>query len=152
MSGVRFILNNSAPVTLGTSKTTVLQGIAASDHRNVYTGVHISFNGTSNTAEPILVEIELQSDGGGGGDSVTPAKVNPSDPETLQVTGQELIDNTTQPSVTSVLLKRHIHPQGGLSYQCRFAGEWPVRGGQRIGVSLTCPAAVDAVVTLEGEE
>jgi hypothetical protein len=151
MAGVGF-LAQSSEISTGTSKRTLLQILAATNQRVLVKEIWVDFQGTSNTAAPILVEIAVQSTTPAGSDTVTPQKLNAGDNETLQLTAAELFDGTDQPTETNVIFRRLIHPQGGFTWQAPFGGEIPVLGGGRLGIAVTAGAAVDAVAGFKGTE
>ena len=131
----------------------VLQLLAAANHRVLVKEFSISFQGISNTAAPILVEVERHLDAGDDGDALTLAKLNSADDETLQASAQENLDGTSPPSISGVaLFSELVHPQGGFNWQAPFGGEIVVPGGGRLGILVTAGAAVDCVARMVAEE
>ena len=148
MAGIKAVAQ-TAEVSTGTSKKTILQLVAAANHRVLVKELSISFDGTSNTAAPILVEIARQSTAGTM-TSLTPAKVDLDGDETLQTTAQHTA--TAEPTETDVLMAENVHPQGGYTWQAPFAGEIVINGGDRLGLAVTAGASVNAVARLGFEE
>jgi len=151
MAGVR-IVAQTAEISTGTSKKTVLQLLAAANHGVEINEWSISFKGTSNTASPILVEIIEQSTSGLSGDVLTVKKLNPGDDEIVQTTALKDIDGSTQPTDTAIKFSELVHPQGGYTWQARFKGELKIPGGGRLGLAVTALAAINCVARFVGEE
>jgi hypothetical protein len=148
MAGNRFKATKAA-ITTGTSKITLIQVIAASNHKVLIDEISISFNGTSNTAAPILVEIARQSTAGTMS-SLTGVK-DPDDwDETLQTTFQHTA--TAEPTESAVIMSEYVHPQTGYTWQAPFGRAIAVGGGDRLGVAVTAGASVSASVRVAGEE
>ena len=140
MAGVLASLQ-TGEIASGTSAKTILQLIAAANHRAKVKEVSVSFKGTSGSASPVLVEVVRQTDAGTMS-SLTAKKFNEGDDETLQTTGQHTA--TVEPSGSDVVLSEEVHPQGGWTWQASFGGEIAVKGGSRLGLRVT--AAEDQTV------
>lgn len=150
MSGILASAQTS-DVDTGTAKRTILQITAASNHRVTVKEISVSFQGTVNASEPILVQTLRQSDAGTGGDSLTPKKMNEADDETLQTTALEQIDSS-EPTGTDEVLGEMVHPQGGYTWQAPFGGEIVVKGGDRLGVAVTSDEDIKAKARMIFEE
>jgi len=148
MAGIRAVAV-TGEVATGTSQKTLLQIVAASNHRVLISEIAISFRGTSNTAEPIEVEIARQTTAGTMS-ALTPEKMNESDQETLQTTAQHTA--TVEPTTGNTVLRENVHPQGGYTWQAPFGGELVVEGGNRLGVMVTAGADVNATTRAIFEE
>jgi hypothetical protein len=148
MAGVKAVAQ-TAEIATGTAKKTLLQLVAASNHRALVKEISVSFKGTSNTAAPILVQVLRQTDAGTM-TSLTPAKLNTADDETLQTTAQHTA--TAEPTGTSEVMGEEVHPQGGYTWQAPFGGEIVVPGGGRIGIAVTAGADVSAKARIIFEE
>jgi len=148
MAGVKFCAT-TAEIATGTSAKTVLQLVAASNHRVLISRLGIYFDGTSATAEPIQVRI-LRQTTAGTMSSLALVKLNSADDETLQTTAQHTA--TVEPTAGDVLSVAEVHPQGG--YEVIFPQGWEIimPGGTRLGVEVTAPAAVNTRVVAWGEE
>jgi len=151
MAGVR-IVAQTVEVPTGTTRKTLLQILAATNQRVLVKEISISFDGVSNVAAPILVEIVRQSTTGSGGDVLTMKKMDPDYSETVQTTALSDIDGTTAPTESDEVQGESVHPQGGYSWQAPFGQEIVVPGGARLGVIVTAAAAVNAKVRLVAEE
>jgi len=148
MSGVRGHAATAA-ISTGTSAKTLLQLVAASNHRVHVEEVEISFNGVTNTAEPIKVDI-LRQTNAGTMSSLTPVKAMPGDAETLQTTA--LHTASSEPTAGDILESFYVHPQQGRAWQAPFAKPIVIPGGGRVGVRVTAAASVNALVTAKFEE
>ena len=147
MSAVRFVAN-TGEIATGTSAKTLLQLIAASNHRIIIKELSVSFKGTSNTAAPILVRLCVQTDAGTMS-SLTLVKQGDWG-ETLEASAQHTA--TVEPTTTSVFLAEEVHPQTGFTWQAPHAGEIHVPGGTRVGVVVTAGADVNAIARMICEE
>ncbi|RLF30319.1 MAG: hypothetical protein DRN14_00250 [Thermoplasmata archaeon] len=148
MAGILAVAQ-TAEVATGTSKKTLLQLVAAANHRVKVKEISISFDGTSNTAAPILVEVLKQTDAGTMS-SLTPVKIDEDGDETLQTTAQHTA--TAEPSSGNVNMREQVHPQGGYTWQAPFGGELVINGGDRLGIAVTAGADVNAVARMIFEE
>jgi len=137
-----------AGVATGTSAKTVLQLVAAANHRVVVKEVVVTFAGQTNGHLPILAELLRQSDAGTMS-SLTPKK-NGDFGETLQTTAQHTA--TVEPTPGDVLDYKYIHPQGGHDWQAVFGDEYEVPGGGRLAVRVTAANDVNCAVSISAEE
>jgi hypothetical protein len=149
MAGVG-ILGQTPLITTGTSVHTLIQLLAASNQRVVVYEFSVSFNGTSNTATPIYVELIRQTSAGTMS-SLTLRKRNDSDQETIQTTGQynataEPTDSGDEPYA------EQVQPQTGFLWQAPYGRELIIMGGQRQGLRVTAGASVSALARFAGEE
>lgn len=114
-------------------------------------GVDLSFDGISNTAEPIQWEVVRQTTAGTGGNARNPLKTKDTS-TALLVTGLEDIDSG-EPTTTDILACGHIHPQAGILYTLPLPdSEIEVPGAGRLGLRINAPAAVNCRARLYGEE
>ena len=127
---------------------TVLQLVAAANHRVKLKEWGIFFDGVSVTAEPVLVEIVRQSSAGTSS-ALTAVKVDDSLPETLQTAGRDKI--TAEPTSGDVLDAIQVHPQQGWK-EVDSDYIYIVGGGDRIAIRVTAPAAVNCKASMKFEE
>jgi hypothetical protein len=111
--------------------------------------VTVSFDGVSNTQQPVLITVQRQTTAGTA-TARAPLKKDTDIATALQATGQE--NFTVEPTNSDIVLQILIHPQAGTQYPLPLPGEIIVPGGGRLGVSMNSPAAVNTVCTIEGEE
>lgn len=150
MAGVRFKARTS-PISTGTSAKTLLQIIAASNHGVVIDEISISFEGVSNTAAPIRVDVMRQTDAGTMGTSNSTIVKDPDDSdETLQTTRAD--SSSGEPTAGDILFTEYVHPQTGYTWQAPFGRGIKVGGGDRLGIRVTAAASVNAVCRVSGEE
>ena len=143
MSGVGFRAN-TAQVATGTSAKTILQIVAASNHRVVVNKVVISFEGVTVTDAPIQVRVLRQSTAGTMS-ALTLVKDGDT-AETLEVSA--LHTATAEPTAGDVLESQMVHPQSSRV----FVGPYVVPGGGRLGVEVTAALGIDCIVSAYGEE
>jgi len=141
MAGLRLSVQTGLIVT-GTTKKTLLQLVAPTNQRLLVKEISVSFNGTSSTQRPIHVQVERQSTAGTMS-SLPPVKINTGDDETAQSTAQHTA--TVQPTSGNEVLGESVHPQGGsFLWQAPFGGEIVVKGGERLGITVTAVATTNA--------
>lgn len=148
MAGVRF-KGVTGKISTGTSKKTVMQVVAASNHAVLIDELSISFDGVSVTGTPILVEIARQTTAGTMS-SLTPVKDPDDAAETLQTTMQHTA--TAEPTEGDVIMSEQVHPQSGYTWQAPFGREIKIGGGDRLGIVVTAAADVNAVARVSGQE
>lgn len=149
MAGVRFRAV-TAQIATGTAAKTLVQIVAASNHRTLVDEIHISFEGATSTNAPIQVRI-LKQTTAGTMSALTIVKKCAGDDETLQTTAQHTA--TAEPTAGDVYFSQFVHPQGGrFSLVLPREKAFQIVGGQRLGVEVTAANDVDSLVTIEGEE
>lgn len=137
-------------ISFSTSTTTLIQIVAPTNQRLVVNELSVSFDGVSNTAKPIQVDVLRQSSAGTMS-SLTPVKRNSSDSETIQSTAQHT--STGEPTAGNILMSEQVHPQTGYTWQAPFGKEIIVPGGGRLGIRLVTPGAgADAFARINYEE
>lgn len=148
MAGCRF-KGTISGVSTGTSLKTVLQVVAASNHAVLIDEISISFQGTSNTASPILVKLARNTDAGTM-TALTLVK-DPDDwDETIQTTAQHTA--TAEPTIGTVIFEEYVHPQTGYTWQAPHGKAIKIGGGDRLGISVTAGASVSCTCRVAGEE
>jgi len=149
MAGLR-VVGNTGDIAFSTSTKTLAQIIAAANHRVRVERVRVSFKGTSAAEAPVLVKLAVQTDAGTMS-SLTLAKANSADDETLQTTAQHTA--TSEPTTTTVLASQLVHPQGSYDFVFPPGRDLFMPGGTRLGVLLDTPTqAGTAGVSFELEE
>lgn len=136
-------------IATGTSEKTLLQVVAASNHRVTIHEWSISFKGTSNTEDPILIQV-LKQTSAGTMTSLTLVKANDNDDETLEVTAQHTA--TAEPTSGDVLDSLEVHPQTGFVWQARYGDELIIPGGDRLGWTANAATSVSSVTVAKGTE
>lgn len=144
------IIAQAEAVTTGTAAKTLVQLVAPANQRIKVKEISISFNGISNTATPILVEIVRQTSAGTMS-ALTLRKADPDDSETIQ--SSALQNATVEPTDGGdVPMAEYVHPQTGYTWQAPFGEELVIPGGGRLGVRVTAGASVSACARVKGEE
>lgn len=128
----------SPKVAFSTSTITLLQIVAPTNQRLKIREWSVSFDGTSNTAAPIKVEVVRQTTAGTMS-ALTLVKNDASQSETIQSSAQHTA--SAEPTTTDVMKSELVHPQQGFCWQAPFGGEIKVKGGERIGIRLVTPGA-----------
>jgi hypothetical protein len=149
MSGVLFAATTAEIALTAATAKTVLQLVAASNHRVKVNGWGVFFDGTSTTAEPVQVRV-LRQTTAGTMSANTPQKINSSDDETLQTTAQD--NATAEPTAGAVLDVIECHPQQGYQVMFPLGQEFIMPGGTRLGIECTAPAGVNVRAKFFGEE
>jgi hypothetical protein len=137
----------------GTTTKTMLIIKAPANQRLKVKEWSISFIGTSNTAQPIRCEVYNITTGGslGTGTAAVINKLNPSDQETPQTTGNYAL--TAEPTGTkNVIFTEEVHPQTGFCWQAPYGSEVPIQGGTWLGIQVTAAAGTSCAVRLIVEE
>lgn len=137
-------------LTAATAKT-VLQLEAAANHRVLIHEWSVSFQGTSNTDTPAIVQV-LRQTSAGTMSSLTGQKLDPDASETIQTT--LLHTATSEPTDSGAFMAQElIHPQTGMIYQFKYNTPLIVPGGGRLGIKITSPTfAGDCVARILLEE
>lgn len=137
-------------LTSATTKT-IASLTCAAGIRTALQAITLTFDGTSNTAQPVEIHLQrITTDG--TGTSQAPAKKDTDVATNLQVTGK--VNYTVEPTYTanSFLLSELIHPQAGAQYPLPLPGELLVPGGGIVGLWVNAPASVNVLFMIEGEE
>lgn len=134
----------TAPVAVTTTAKTVLQLVAAANHRVVVKRISVSFTGIVATDEPIQVDIYVQTTAGTM-TALALIKDNPGDDETLQTSAQHTA--TVEPTKTSLLDSKTVHPQSRADF-----GPFIIPGGTRLGVYVDAPNNTNCVCHASFEE
>ncbi len=145
------VVSGECTVTSATAKT-ILQLVAATNHRVLIKGFTVSFKGTSATDSPILVQI-LRQTTAGTSSAATMVKNNSADDETLQTTGR--YDCSAEPTASDILMISEVHPQSGWQVFFPLGQEIVIPGGGRVGIKCTpsaTPTSVSATADFIFEE
>lgn len=149
MAAFRGIAQTSEVALTAATAKTVVQIVAPANHRVKITRFGIAFDGVSATAEPVQWELVRQSDAGTTS-ALTPVPMDDSLSETLLTTARHTA--TVEPTTGAIIDSGECHPQSG--YEIIFPdGREPIcGGGDRVGIRLTAPAAVNVRAKIEFEE
>lgn len=135
-------------LSAATAKT-VIQMVAATNHRVKVLGFGVFFDGVSVTAEPVQVRL-LRQTTAGTMSALTPVKQDDSIADTLLTTFQHTA--TAEPTAGDVLDVLEVHPQQGYEIMYPLGQEVIVGGGDRIGIECTAPATVNVRAKIRFEE
>ena len=128
---------------------TVIQLVAAANHRVVLVGYGSGTRGTSNTETPGQVDI-LRQTTAGTASALTLVKADDSIADSLLTTAQQ--DFTAEPTSGDVLRRHSVHPQAGIDIRDAYSRELILGGGDRIGMRLTYAQVQTADCYLDFEE
>lgn len=135
-------------LSAGVAKT-VLQIVAAANHRDKILRIGFFFDGVSVTAEPVQVRL-LRQTTAGTMSALTPTKLDDSIADTLLTTAQHTA--TAEPTAGDVIDMWECHPQQGFERDYPLGQEPIVGGGDRVGLEFIAPAAVNVRAKIVFEE
>ncbi len=137
-------------IATGTALKTLLQLVAATNHRVKVLGFGISFKGVTAADPPILVQLVRQT-GAGTMSALTLKKKLNLGAETIQTTAQHTA--TAEPTPVDILWAKEIHPQGGSHREWFPYGEELILiGGERLGLVVTATVTTSAIASFDLEE
>jgi hypothetical protein len=148
MARLRAVVTTEGEIASGTSAKTLLQLVAAANHKVAVKGFSISMDGTSVTAEPVQVDL-LRQTSGGSMTSATPVAEDSSS-ETIQTTAQK--NASSEPTGGNVIRRYNVHPQTGLEVRFNADDEILIPGGGRLGLRVTAAATVNCLAHVTFEE
>jgi len=127
---------------------TLIQLVAATNHRIAILAYGIFTRGTSNTETPGQLDIQRQSTAGTSA-SLTLVKDDDSIAESLVTTA--LQDFTAEPTSGDLLRRHNAHPQAGFDIRDAYSRELITGGSDRAGFRATFAQVqtADAYVDLE---
>lgn len=128
----------------------LLQVIAPAGIREAIVGVSISFDGISNVAQPVLVEL-YRTTTAGTFTANNPVNLDSDIATGLQVTGGQ--NATVEPTKGARIAQWLIHPQSGMPMPIPLPeGEIILPAATRMALCITAPAIVNASAEIRGEE
>ena len=150
MARVRAVATTESEEALGAATAeTVLQVVAAANHPIALKGVDVSFDGTSATAEPVIVLLVRQT--GAGTSSAATPREETAFGVTLQTTAR--IDFSAEPSSDDAILRRwSVHPQAGVMEKFGPDDEIIIGSAGRVGIKITAAAIVNVQASISWEE
>lgn len=129
---------------------TVVQLVAAANHRVKVLAWGVYFDGTSVSAEPVEIALTRQGDAGTSSAN-TPRKIDDSLAETLLTTARDAF--TAEPSSnTDIVAVAEVHPQASYVEIFPMGQEIIIGGGDRLGIRCTAPAGVNVRAFMKFEE
>lgn len=149
MAGIIGRVNSGEVALAASTAKTVLQLVAAANHRVKVLGLSIMGKGTGTNDTPVKFRV-LRQTTAGTMTAATPVKNNDSDDETLQTTAQHTA--TAEPTAGDVLMFGEVHPQSGYAVWYPYGQELVIKGGSRLGIELTAAAIQTFVAELVFEE
>jgi hypothetical protein len=151
MAAIQGVVTIAETALVTATAKTLVQIVAAANHRVRLLGWGIFFDGTGPTNEPVQVRLLRQTTAGTSSDAgAAVVKIDSSADETLQTTAR--ITVTAEPTAGDVLWVGEVHPQGGYEAMFPWGNEIIVPGGTRLGIEATAPAGVNARAYMRWEE
>jgi hypothetical protein len=133
-------------VTTGTALKTIAQVAAAATDRLEIIEWSCSFNGTSASAVPVLVQLNRQTSAGTTGVSITPGLQDLADATSAStcVTGPLAATWTTEPTAGVIIYQDYYTPVGlGPAWQYPLGRGIVIPVSGRLGLVVTAAAAVN---------
>lgn len=146
MSGVKFRANTGQVALSAATAKTVLQIVAAANHRVRIDKIVASFEGATAGIAAAQVRL-LKQTTAGTMSALTLVKDNADDGETLQTTAQHTA--TAEPTAGDVIESQFVPSYHG---QRIFVGPFWINGGDRLGIEVTSAEAIDCIVSAYGDE
>lgn len=141
------ITTGSTALTAATAKTMV-EVTSTANVPPEWVAVDITFNGVTSTAVPVTVDFCTYT-ATGTGTTYTPKRFG----QALGVAQSTTkINDTVEPTVPVVLFSWFVPPTSGISYQWPLGRELFQPTSTIMGIRLTAPAAVNAIINLTIEE
>ncbi len=126
------------------SSLTVCRVKAPSNQRVKILGYGVFFDGISNSAQPVQIQIGRIS-----ADVASPAALTilPNEEElteTFQTSAVQSTSHANEPTYSSYLKTLAVHPQLGYEYLSPQGQEVVIKGGGMLGIVINAPATVNA--------
>ncbi len=128
---------------------TILQLVAAANHRVVLTGYNMNGQGISNTETPGLWDLIRQTTAGTSS-AGTVTKEDDSIADTLLTTALDSF--TVEPTKGDFCRSHTVHPQTSLNLKEQFSREKIIGGGDRLALQATYAQAQSVGVSMDFEE
>ena len=149
MAAFQGITTITEQALVAATQETVLQLVAAANHRVKLLRWGVFFDGVSVSAEPVQVVLQRQSTAGTSSAN-TPTKIDDSLAETLQTTARDVV--TVEPTSGDIVGVYEVHPQSGYAELFPLGQEIIIGGGDRLGIRCTAPANVNCQAFMHFEE
>lgn len=149
MAGLNCIAETAEVALVAATAKTVLQIVAPTNQRGRVKEWGVYFDGTSPTAEPVVVEVLYQTTAGTM-TALTVEKEDQSQTETVQFTAQHTA--TAEPTSGAFVRRKNVHPQGGFEWVAPMGDEINVGGGKRLAIRCTAPANVNVIAYMRFDE
>ena len=150
MAKTNFQMSTEGEVALSAAtEKTVLYTKAPANHRVAVHGWHVSFDGSTSGNEPVVIKLVRMSTDGTV-TSVTPRKLDDDNGQAIQSTGGK--NATVEPTLGDILKIIEVHPQSGYEEHRPFDRPYMIGGGDRLGIAITAPDAVNCQAWMDCEE
>ena len=128
---------------------TILQLVAAANHRVILTGYSMNGEGISNTQNPGIWDLIRQTTAGTSS-AGTVTKEDDSIAETLLTTSLDTF--TVEPTKGDFCRSHTVHPQTSLQLKEQFSREKIIGGGDRLALQAQYTQAQNVGVSMDFEE
>ena len=149
MAGLLFHIPSGEIALSAATAQTLLEVLAAANHRAKVLGINFFGKGVSTTGTPIKIDIARITTTGTGTAGTT-IKNNADDGETIQTTFE--FDHSVEPTYGAILQTWEVHPQTGMILHFPLGQEVIINGGDLLGVRATAAEAVTCTCNLLMEE
>lgn len=144
--------NAKIALVAATVKTVASLTTPSTGTRIAIQAITVSFDSTSNTAQPVEVYLQrITTDG--TGTTQNPVKKDTDITSGILTTGK--VNYTVEPTTYTAgafLLSELIHPQAGAQYPLPLPGEIIIPANAIVGLKMNAPANVNVLFMIEGEE
>jgi hypothetical protein len=125
---------------VGSTAKTVIRVKAPTNQRAKILGYGFYFDGTSNSAQPVQIQIgRISADG-----TLSTATILPNEDELTETFQTSIgLNASAEPTYSNYMKTLTVHPQLGYEYLAPMGQEIIVKGGGMLGFVITAPAAVD---------
>lgn len=127
------------------SSITLVQVLTGANNQALLTEFGISFNGIDSVAEPIEVQLVVQTSAGTAS-VLSPVLVERPNSGSIQTSAQDTF--TAEPTTTDILHRVFVHPQSGYVYTVPDPQAFKLPGGLRLAVRIVTPASVGTLSAL----
>jgi hypothetical protein len=135
-----------------TTKTIASLTTPSTGCRIAIQAITMSFDGTSNTAQPVECHLQrITTDG--TGTTQNPVKKDSDIASGILTTAK--VNYTIEPTTytaNAILASLLIHPQAGVQYPFPLPGEIIIPANAIVGLWVNAPASVNCLFMMEGEE
>lgn len=149
MADLQFTTAPAEIALVATTAKTVLLVKMPTNQRGKLLEWGVYFDGTSAVAEPAVVELIIPTNDGTMTATGT-VKVDPGQSETVQASAT--INASVEPTFTDVIERKNVHPQSGYEKAYGLGSEVKIPGGNRLGLRITSPSAVNVIPYFKIEE
>lgn len=144
----QYIITAGPTALVAATAKTIVELTSTANVPPEWVAVDITFDGTTAAATPVRVDFCTYA-ATGTGTAYTPKRFG----QALGISATTAkINDTVEPTTPTVLFSWYVPPTSGISYQWPLGRELFQATSTIMGIRLTAPAAVNAIVNLSIEE